>query len=356
MKLALLGLHQSGKTTLLSVISSKPICNQSASSIQEEVVSVPDQRLEWLTTMYKPKKTVAATIDCLDVPGFSFIDSAARNAARHFISEVKTVDMFVLVVRAFKSDSVPAYRDEVNAIRDINELQTELLLADLEMVSTRIERLETQIKKSPKTIQQDKAELAVQLKLQECLESNKPASSAIDNEQDLELIRSLNLLTLKPLMIVVNTNDFGEVDTANYSSVLNSNIPVVSLSASIESELVQLEKESREEFMKELGISEPGANKFVRSCYQAMGLISFLTVGPDEVRAWAIRKGSTALDAAGKIHTDIKRGFIRAETMSYEELHQLGSEKAMKAAGKMRLEGKTYVVQDGDIMNFRFNV
>ncbi|HQH26545.1 MAG TPA: DUF933 domain-containing protein [Oligoflexia bacterium] len=353
MKVALVGMPQSGKSTILAAISGK---EGSAGHINEAVVPVPDERIDFLTQLYQPKKTVFATIDCLDLPGVSFVDDAGRAAARKTIAEAKAADMFVLVIRSFAEESVPAYRGSVDVRRDLAELQAEFLLADLELVTTRIERLQEALKKGSKNAEHDKAELALQLRLQEPLEDGKPARTIALDEKELELIKPLGLLTIKPISVLINTGE-DELDRQfDVSGILDPSIPVFAMCAKLERELAQLDTASRAEFMADLALSEPGYIKFVNSCYDALGLISFLTVGPDEVRAWPVRRGSSALDAAGKIHTDIKRGFIRAETMAYEELKSLGGEKAVKAAGRLRLEGKTYIVHDGDIMHFRFNV
>ncbi len=352
MKAALLGLTQSGKSTILSTISGKALPPVGSASIEEAIVPVPDARLDWLNGLYKPKKKVHATIDVLDLPGFSFIDEKGRAAARRQIGQIRTVDMLVLVIRAFENPSVAVYRDKVDWKRDLAELRTELLLSDLELVTTRIENLKVQVKKPTKTQAHDKAELALQERLQEAIESEKPISTAIQNEEEMAMVRSLGFLTMRPMAIVVNVDENG----ISQKIEPQGSIPVATMSAKIEQELAQLDPDSRTAFMSDLGITESAAEKFVQMCYSALGLISFLTVGPDEVRAWPIKAGTTAVDAAGKIHTDIKRGFIRAETMSYADLKELGDEKAVKAAGKMRLEGKEYVVKDGDIMNFRFNV
>jgi len=315
---------------------------------------VPDERINWLTELYKPKKTTLATIDSLDLPGLSFTDEHGRAAARRLINQIRNVDMVVLVVRAFDNQSVPPYRNSIDPVRDVSELKTELLLADLELVTTRIERLEKEITKPTKTQARDKVELALQKKLQEAIESERPISTAVETEAEKEMIKSLAFLTQKPMAVVVNVSE-GDLGK-QFKFGLDSSIPVITLCATLEKELSQLDTASRKEFMADLGIAEPAAKKFVNNCYSALGLISFLTSGPDEVRAWPIKQGTTALDAAGKIHSDIKRGFIRAETIAFEDLKSLGDEKAVKAAGKMRLEGKAYVVKDGDIINFRFNV
>ena len=348
MKVALAGLMQSGKSTLLSAISGKAVSPVGSMTIEEAIVSVPDERLDWLTDLYKPKKTVHATIDCLDVPGFNFSDESGRAAARRLFEKIRTVDMLVMVIGAYGTDADP--------IRDITELRTELLLADLALVATRIDKLEKQIHKPTKTQARDKAELALQKKLQETIEAERPISTAVETDAEKEMIKSLGFLTQKPISVAVNVGEDQLNESIALSSVLDSSVPAISMCATLEHELSQLDMESRAEFMADLGLTDSAATRLIQSCYSALGLISFLTVGPDEVRAWPIQQGTIAHDAAGKVHSDIKRGFIRAETFAFEDLQSLGSEKELKAAGKIRLEGKTYVVEDGDIINFRFNV
>ncbi|HOK94710.1 MAG TPA: redox-regulated ATPase YchF [Anaerohalosphaeraceae bacterium] len=357
MKVALIGLMQSGKSTLLSAISGKEPAPMGSPDIHEHIVSVPDDRLDWLTELYQPKKTVHATVDCLDLPGLSFADEHGRAAARRLFGQIRTADMFVLVIRDFDSPSVPAYRGSVDPVRDLEELKTEMLLADLEMVTTRIDRLQKQAHKPTKTQAHDKAELELQLKLQAAIEAEKPLRSVLQESDgpQMEMVRSLNFLTLKPLMVVVNVGE-NRLGQNGGSSIGIEGVPVIRLCAKLECELAKLDPDSRADFMKEMGLAQPASKQFVQCCYSTLGLISFLTVGKDEVRAWPIEKGTAAVDAAGKVHSDIKRGFIRAETISYEDLRRLGDEKAVRAAGKMRLEGKSYIVQDGDIINFRFNV
>ncbi len=352
MKAALLGLMQSGKSTIFSAVSGKAIPPMGATAIEEAIVPVPDERLDWLDKLYKPKKKVLATIDVLDLPGFGFTDEHGRASARRLIGQIRTVDMLILVVRAFENPTVPAYRNRVDFKRDLTELRTELLLSDLELVTTRIEKLEKQVHKPTKTQAQDKAELALQKKLQDAIEAEHPISTAIETDDERAMIKSLGFLTQKPMAIVVNVGE----EQAGESLEVGGSIPSVMMCAKLEHELAQLDAESRTTFMADLGITESAAQKFVQVCYSALGLISFLTVGSDEVRAWPIGNGTVAVDAAGKVHTDIKRGFIRAETMAYGDLKELGDEKAVKAAGKTRLEGKEYIVKDGDIINFRFNV
>lgn len=356
MQVALLGLMQSGKSTIFSAISGKEIAPVGSIAIEEAIVPVPDERLDWLTRLYKPKKTTHATVDVLDLPGFNFADDHGRAAARRLIGQIRTVDMLVLVVRAFENPAVPPCGGGVDLRRDLSELQTELLLADLELVTTRIERLEKQVHRPTKTQAKDKAELAVQKKLQEAIESERPISSALETDGERTAVKSLGFLTQKPMAVVVNVGEDDLTRRVDLSASFNEPAPVVAMSAKLEHELAQLDEDSRSAFKADLGIEESAAQKFVKICYAALGMVSFLTIGGDEIRAWPIRAGTAALDAAGKVHTDIKRGFIRAETMAFEHLRELGDEKAVKAAGKTRLEGKDYIVQDGDVINFRFNI
>jgi len=356
MKVALLGLLQSGKSTILAGLTGKAVPAAGAVAINEAIVPVPDDRFDWLEPYCKPKKTTYATIDCLDLPGFGFTDDHGRAAARRLVGQIRTVDLLVLVVRAFDNPAVPPYRNAVDPARDLAELQTELLLADLELVTTRIEKLEKQVHKPTKTQAKDKAELAVQKKLQEAIEAERPISSAIASEAEHRIIKSLGFLTLRPVVVAVNVGEDQLDEKFDFSDRLDSSAEVITICAKLEQELSQLDAESRAEFMADMGISESAASRFVTSCYSALGLISFLTIGSDELRAWPIKQGTVALDAAGKVHSDIKRGFIRAETFAFEDLKEHGDEKALKAAGRIRLEGKDYVVQDGDIINFRFSV
>ncbi|MGB2865638.1 MAG: DUF933 domain-containing protein [Sedimentisphaerales bacterium] len=356
MKVALIGLLQSGKSTILASLSGKAIPAIGSASIEEVIVPVPDERFDRLTEQYKPKKTTHATVDCLDLPGFNFTDDHGRAAAKRLIGQIKTVELLVLVVRAFEDPSVPPYRNTVDPARDLAELQTELLLADLELVTTRIGNLDKQVHKPTRAQARDKAELALQMKLQKAIESEQPISSALETHTEREIIRSLGFLTLMPIVVAVNVGENQLNEKFDFADRVGSSVPVVTICAKLEYELAQLDAGSRAEFMADLGIAESAASKFIGSCYSAFGLISFLTVASNELRAWPIKKGTTAVDAAGKIHTDLKRGFIRAETFSFDELQEYGSEKALKAAGKIRLEGKEYVVQDGDIINFRFNI
>ncbi|MFA5784277.1 MAG: DUF933 domain-containing protein [Phycisphaerae bacterium] len=353
MQAAVIGLMQSGKSTLVSAISGKALPQAGASAIEEAVVAVPDERVDWLTELYESKKITLATINCLDVPGFNFTDEHGRAAARRYLLQLRTAELLVLVVRAFEDDSVAGKADPAG---ELTELKTELLLADLELVAKRIENLEKQLKKPGKGQTKEKAELELFQKLQTVLEQEKPISSGIENDEQRELIRQLGFLTSKPMVVAINVGENQLKEKIELGDAVDENIPTVQVCAKLAYELSQLDEASRAEFMKDLSITESTTSKFVNCCYEALGLISFLTAGPTESRAWPIKKGITALEAAGKIHSDLQRGFIRAETMKLADLKELGNEKAVKAAGKARLEGKEYIVQDGDVILFRFNV
>ena len=337
---------QSGKSMLFSAISGKAMLPAGTTNIEQAIVASPDERIVWLTAHYKPKKTVYATIECLDVPGLNFSDDHGRAAARRLIDQIRTVDMIALVIGAYDSSANPA--------KDLIDLRTELLLTDLALVTTRIEKLEKEVHKPTKTQAHDKAELELHKKLQAAIESEQPIRSVVTNDAELEMVRALGFLTLKPMVVAVNIGEGAQEQKLEIPG--ETSTPIISVCAKLEYELSQLDAESRTQFMADLGITESAAGKFVHACFKTLGLISFLTVGPDEVRAWPIKQGTIAHDAAGKVHSDIKRGFIRAETFAYSDIKQLGDEKAVKAAGKFRLEGKEYVVRDGDIINFRFNV
>jgi GTP-binding protein YchF len=351
MKVAFLGQIGSGKSTLLAAVSGRKVHHSGSVQIEEVIALVPDERLDWLFQHYKPKKKVNATIDCLDLPGLSFADDHSRTAARRLLEQVRLSELLVLVIRTFDQAGVKA-----EPLKELSELMTEILLADLGLVETRIDKLQKQLHKPTKDAAKQKTELELHLKLKQTIEAEKPLKTAIKTPEELELIKPLGFLTLKPVVVVFNTAENNPAQTFDTAGIIDSTIPVISVCAEIDYEISQLDESIKAEFMKDLGLVESAAGKFVRSCYSALGLINFFTVGDDETRAWPIKKGTTAVEAAGKIHSDIARGFIRAETMHFEDLKRIGDEKAVKTAGKMRLEGKNYIVQDGDVMLFRFNV
>lgn len=356
MRVAFIGPPQSGKSTLFAAVAEAGGSHVDLSRPDQPhlaVVKVPDERLDWLVKLHNPKKTTPAELEFLDLPGFDLSDEAGRSRARTHWMAMEQADMLVFVVAGFSSPAVPAYRNKTDAARDVEELKQEVLFADLERVSTRIEKLEVSSKKPTPRRDEQLRELELMKRLLETLENEKPISDAISSETENKLIRSFQFLTLKPTMVVVNC---GEDDAAQAGPPELSGLPCVQLSAKIEEELAQLTPEERGEFLSDLGLTEGARDRLIRECYKGVKLVSFLTDGPDECRAWTIPAGTTAVGAADEIHSDIARGFIRAETVAFADLQAAGDHKAAKAAGKIRLEGKEYIVKDGDVIYFRFNV
>ncbi len=354
MRIAFVGPPQSGKTTLFRAVTGVSDSGHHAGGEQLAVVKVPDARLDVLEKLYKPKKYTEATMDCLDVPGFSHETAAASAEFRKALPSVRKCDALVAVVRAFDNPSVPAYRNRVDAPADLKELASELLFCDLETVTNRVERLEKSLKKPTKTLDQEKRELELMQRCQQALESEQPLAGVVRSDDDRKMLLSFQFLTMKPLIVVVNVGEDQAAAEAPFQ--YEPAKATIALCAGTEAQIAELDTTDRKAFLEDLGVKEPARERLVRACYDAVGLISFLTAGEDEVRAWSIRRGSDAVEAAGKIHTDIARGFIRAETVAFDDMVAAGDMKGAKAAGKLRLEGKTYVVQDGDIINFRFNV
>lgn len=349
MKVALIGLPQSGKSTVFGAVTQRPVDPYGAPGVQHAVVRVPDKRLDFLRNLWNPKKYTEATIEFADIPGCAIDDAHGRDEWRRLLPEVRQAELLVVVVRDFVNNAVPARLDRIDPQRDFNDVWDELIFADLDAVTTRVERLEQALRKPTKTHDIEKRELALLQSCSEALESEKPLSSLTHTEEELKLIASFAFLTLKPIVCVRNVSEdhIRDATGLEVDHVRDS----FAISAAIEAEIAQLESDDREVFMAELGLDSTARERLIRTCYSAAGLISFLTMGADEVRAWTIREGSTAVQAAGKVHTDLAHGFIRAETIAYDDLVAHKDEKGVKAAGRFRKEGKEYVVQDGDILN-----
>ncbi len=354
MRFALIGPPQSGKSTLFAAITGQPPNPAHAMEEQLTTANVPDARLDFLTSLYKPKKTTPAHLEFLDLPGASLADAHGQAEFRRRMTSARICDGLIMVVRAFASDAVTKYHDRIDPKADIDELHTELIFADLEQVVSRIEKLEKSIQRATKTRDQETRELAMMRRVQQALEAEAPVASAIQNDEERKIAGSFGFLTLRPVVAVINVDE--DRVAAPPPLVYPHAAETIALSAEIEAEIAQLGPADRAAFLKDLDLAEPAGTRLIRSCYHAAGLISFLTVGPDEVRAWTLQRGTEAVEAAGKIHSDIQRGFIRAETVAYEDLKSHGDMRGAKAANKVRLEPKHYVVQDGDVINFRFNV
>jgi len=355
MRVALIGPPYSGKTTLFQAVAEaggSEVHVDRADQPHLAVVKVPEPRLAYLVTLYKPKKVVPAELEFLDLPGMDLTDEAGRTRARQHAPAMRQSDMLVLVLRGFADTAVPAYRGRVDASADAADLLSELLFADLEQVSSRIERLEGLVKK-PANRDAHERELVLMGRLREALENDQPIRSAVHNDEEAKAVRPFAFLSDLPHLVVLNCDE----DQAAAPAEPIGGVATLSLSAKIEEELAQLDAADRAEFMAELGVAAPARDRLIRACYDTLGLISMFTVAPNECRAWTLPAGTDAVTAAGAIHTDMARGFIRAETMHYDDLQAAGGdEKAVKAAGKLRLEGKQYVIRDGDIILFRFNV
>lgn len=316
---------------------------------------IHDPRIDYLSGIFKPKKITYAALDLIDIHG---ITQGGSTSAAHFLEAVRAVDALVHAVRVFREDSVIHSDGSIDPIRDIETINMELLFADLAIIDTRIQRIESG-KKSGKELLE---ELAVLKKCKDCLEGGKLIHSLELDDGEKAYLKTFNFLTERPMILLMNLDE-EQFRSGRYDKkaevekyAFEKRIPVVEVCAKTELEISQLEEEDRKLFMEDLGIQELGIARLATALYDYLGLISFLTVGEDEVRAWTIKKGTTAKAAGGKIHSDIERGFIRAEVIKYADFESLGSMHKIKEKGLMRLEGKESVIEDGDIINFRFNV
>lgn len=354
MRIGLIGPLQSGKSTLFTAITGHRI--DPAQLMQDHLgsVDVPDPRLDFLVDLYKPKKRTEAKLDFVDVPGFSLETPQQQDDFRRHFAALRQCDGLLAVVRDFADPTVPAYRNRVDAGKDLEELWTEMIFADLETVTHRIQKLDKMLSRPSKTSEQEKTERAFMTRLSETLEAESSVASVVETDEERRWISSYQFLTQMPLVAVINVDEERAAEPAAIQSQHAHS--VIPLCAKTEAEIAQLDQADRRTFLDDLGVGEPARDRLIRACYDAIGLISFLTYGEDECRAWTIRRGDDAVAAAGKIHSDIARGFIRAETVAFADLKECGDFKAAKAAGKVRLEGKHYVVDDGDAILFRFNV
>ena len=365
MKLGIVGLPNVGKSTLFNAITSAgaEAANYPFCTIEPNVgvVTVPDKRLDVLEKIYNSKKKLYATIEFYDIAGLVKGASKGEGLGNKFLSHIREVEAIVHVVRCFDDGNVVHVEGNVDPVRDIETINLELILSDIEALQRRMERSTKALRGGDKNA---KLEMDLMERVKAHLESEKPVRTFEATDDEKEIIKGLFLITSKPVLYVCNLSEddliSGNLENEYVKKVREyakgEEAEVVAISAKIEEELSTLEEEEKLEMLKEYGIEEPGLYKLIQSSYKLLGLISYLTAGVQEVRAWTIKEGTKAPGAAGKIHTDFERGFIRAEIVSYDELVECGSEAAAKEKGCYRLEGKEYVVKDGDVILFRFNV
>ncbi len=359
----IVGLPNVGKSTLFNALTEAQAesANYPFCTIEPNVgvVDVPDERLEELAKMYNPKKVIPTSFKFVDIAGLVKGASKGEGLGNKFLAHIREVDAIAHVVRCFEDNNITHVAGKVDPVSDVETINLELIFADLETIEKRLERSKKNSKSGEKKYLQ---EIELLEKIKESLSNGLPARSIELSDEEKLIIKELNLLTIKPIIYIANIseNEVGEIDNQYVTSLRKlankEKADVIAISAKMEAEIMELPVEERAGFLTELGLAESGLNRLITAAYHLLGLITYFTAGEPEVRAWTIRRGTKAPQAAGVIHSDFERGFIRAEVVSYTDLINAGSMNAAKEKGLFRLEGKDYIVQDGDVMHFRFNV
>ncbi len=360
-KCGIVGLPNVGKSTLFNALTRAAIAaeNYPFCTIEPNVgiVPVPDPRLDALAAIVKPERILPTTVEFVDIAGIVKGASTGEGLGNKFLANIREVDAIAHVVRCFVDEDVVHVAGKVDPLSDIDTINTELALADLESAEKALQRYEKAAKAQDKEAVKARE---VARRVRDALAAGKPARTVAVDETERPVLRDLQLLTAKPVLYIANVAEGGFEDNPMLDAVrklaAEEGAQVVAVCAAIEAEISQLEDADRAEFLKDLGLEEPGLNRVIRAGYTLLGLQTYFTAGPKEVRAWTVRKGATAPQAAGVIHTDFERGFIRAEVIAYDDYIALKGEQGAKEAGKLRLEGKEYLVREGDVMHFRFNV
>ena len=364
LKAGIVGLPNVGKSTLFNAITKKNIlaANYPFATIDPNVgvVTVPDKRLEFLENLYMPEKTIPTSFEFTDIAGLVKGASKGEGLGNKFLSHIREVDAIVEVVRCFDDNNIIHVENKIDPIDDIETINLELILADLEVIENRINRIgkKAQMSKNKEEIK----EVELLNKIKEALSNNIPARNLEFDEEELKIIKPFALITAKPIIYMANISEEDLINGGNkYTEMVegyvsSENAKVITVCAKIESELSELNDDDKMEFLKDLGIKESGLDKLIKATYHLLGLETYFTAGSDECRAWTFKKGMKAPACAGIIHSDFERGFIKAEIMSYADLEYFKDEKLVKENGRMRLEVKEYDMQDGDICHFRFNV